>query len=47
MILVDDNLIQHILDAEVEISLMPLALGFLLITLGGIVYLKWGVKYNE
>ena len=25
--LVDDNLIQHILDAEVEISLMPFALG--------------------
>ncbi len=47
MIMVDDNLIQHILDAKVEINLMPLALGFLLITLGGIAYLKWGVKYNE
>ena len=47
MILVDERLIQNVINAEIEINLMPLALGFLLITLGGIAYLKWGVKYNE
>ena len=43
----DERLIQDVINAEIEINLMPLALGFLLITLGGIAYLKWGVKYNE
>ena len=47
MMIVDERLIQNVVNAEIEINLMPLALGFLLITLGGIAYLKWGVKYNE
>ncbi len=41
MILVDDNLIQHILDAEIEINLMPLGVGMLLLTVGCIAYLEW------
>ena len=47
MIMVDERLIQDVINAEIEINLMPLAVGCLLITLGCIAYLKWGVKYNE
>ena len=47
MMIVDERLIQNVVNAEIEINLMPLGIGCLLIMLGGIAYLKWGVKYNE
>tara|TARA_Y100000592_G_C5463826_1_gene315548 strand:- start:871 stop:1002 length:132 start_codon:yes stop_codon:yes gene_type:complete len=42
MFLVDERLINDIINAEIEINLMPLGIVMLFLTLAGIAYLKWG-----
>jgi len=42
MILVDDRIIKDVINAEIEINLMPLAIGILFLNFAFIAYLKWG-----
>jgi len=42
MLLVDERLINDIINAEIEINLMPLGIVMLFLTFAGIAYLKWG-----
>ena len=47
MLLVDDRLINEIVNAPIEINLMPISLALLFLTVGcGLAYLKWGVKHE-
>ena len=42
MLLVDDRIIKDVINAEIEINLMPLGIVMLVLTFAGIAYLKWG-----
>ena len=42
MIRVDDRIIKDVINAEIEINLMPLAVGILFLTFACIAYLRWG-----
>jgi len=46
MLLVDDRLINDIVNAPIEINLMPMSLALLFFAVGCLAYLKWGVKYE-
>ena len=41
MLLVDDRIIKDVINAEIEINLMPLGIVMLVLTFAGIAYLKW------
>tara|TARA_R100000742_G_C4232694_1_gene53928 strand:+ start:320 stop:460 length:141 start_codon:yes stop_codon:yes gene_type:complete len=44
MIIVDDSIISDIVDAPIEINLIPLGIGMLVLAFGYVALLRWVTK---